>query len=254
VPDTAAQLHRPEALAQRKSDGERVDHAGRRNVKEKSGFEEGMRVVIFDDTGAYDIFTITHVQTSSLHLQHRPPNPDFSKKYTPDENARIAQVDTHVYYLDGGAAQLHHYDGFLEDIPIVDNSIGARFRYFGDPNPPLLPRPQAGSSNCIIDTAGNTRLPVLPSGGSSLVELTQDMLTDGPVCGVAPNHFDADLFRIRKVSVQLRMQVGRPEMRGANPAGETLFQNPGTSNNAYRRVPDYVVQFDVAPRNMNLVR
>ena len=112
----------------------------------------------------------------------------------------------------------------------------------------------SGGENCIIDVSGNPKLPVLPGNGSSLVELTEAMLTDGPVCGNAPNHFDADLYRIRKVAVQLRMQVGSADMRGANPAGQVLFQNPGTASNAYRRVPDYVVEFDVTPRNMNLVR
>jgi len=225
------------------------------------GFKEGMRVLIFDDTGAYDFFTITQVQSTGDegHLQHNPTmnaSPDLSKRYSEDDNARIAQVETHVYWLNQNTSQIQHYDGLLADgdVPIVDNAIALRFRYFGDPNPPLLPRPKTGSSNCILDVAGNPLLPVLPSNGSSLVELTPDMLTDGPACGTAPNEFDADLYRIRKVSVQLRMQVGRPEMRGRNPAGQTLFQNPGTSTSAYRSVPDFVIEFDVAPRNMNLVR
>ena len=254
VPDTAAQTRIRDAMPQPSSEIKVDPQPGCPAGDQLCGFHEGMRVVIFDDTGAYDIFTITNVQTSSLHLQHRPPNPDFSKAYRPEDNSRIAQVDNHVYYMDNAAAQLHHYDGFMEDVPIVDNSIGARFRYFGDPNPPLAPRPLAGQSNCLFDATGNTRLPVLPSNGSSLVELTQAMLTDGPVCGSGVNQFDADLFRIRKVSVQLRMQVSRPELRGQNPAGETLFQNPGSSRSAYRLVPDYVLEFDVAPRNMNLIR
>jgi len=37
------------------------------------GFEKGMRVLIFDDTGSFDFFTITEVQSDSLHLQPRPP-------------------------------------------------------------------------------------------------------------------------------------------------------------------------------------
>ena len=34
------------------------------------GFEEGMSVLIFDETGSYDQFTITNVQDQALHLQH----------------------------------------------------------------------------------------------------------------------------------------------------------------------------------------
>ncbi len=223
------------------------------------GFKEGMRVLIFDETGAYDFFTITQVQSTGTegHLQHNETlnaSKDLSKSYTEAEHARIAQVETHVYWLNRPVNQLNHYDGAMEDLPLVDNVAGLRFRYFGDPNPPLAPRPVAGGSNCIIDAAGSPRLPTLPSNGSSLVELTPAMLTDGPVCGSGANAFDADLFRIRKVSVQLRAQAGASELRGTNPSGQTLFQNPGTSNSAYRRVPDYVVEYDVAPRNMNLVR
>jgi hypothetical protein len=59
---------------------------------------------------------------------------------------RIAQVDTHVYYLDQAARQLHHYDGWLNDLSLTDNAVGLEFRYFGDPNPPLSPRPPLGRS------------------------------------------------------------------------------------------------------------
>jgi type II secretory pathway pseudopilin PulG len=254
VPDTAAQTTIREAMPQPSSEIKVNAQPGCPTGDPLCGFEVGMRVVIFDDTGSWDIFTITAVQSSALHLQHRPPNPDFTKKYTPAENARIAMVENHVYWLNRATNQLFHYDGFQEDIPIVDNVAAMRIRYWGDPNPPLAPRPLPGQSNCIIDATGTPLLPTLPSNGSSLVELPASMLTDGPSCGTAPNNFDADVFRIRKVSVQLRVQASAAELRGANPPDQTLFLNPGTSNSAYRRVPDYVVEFDVTPRNMNLVR
>jgi len=254
VPDTAAQTRVREKMPQPSSEI-KVDAQPGCPVNDLlCGFEEGMRVVIFDDTGSWDIFTITEVQEDALHLQHRPPNPDFIKAYTPDENARIAQVENHVYWLDRPANRLNHYDGFLQDIPFVDNTVGLQIRYFGDPNPPTAPRPIAGQANCIMDSAGTLLLPTLPSNGSSLVELTESVLTDGPACGTAPNQFDADLFRIRKVTVQLRMQAGPQEFRGQNPAGREIFRNPGTAGTPYRRVPDYTAEFDVAPRNMNLVR
>ncbi len=223
------------------------------------GFKEGMRVLIFDDTGTYDFFTITQVQTTGTegHLQHNNTlnaSKDLSKAYSETEHARIAMVETHVYWQNQPGSKLHHYDGAIEDLPIVDNSVQVRFTYFGDPNPPLAPRPVTGTANCIINAAGNPILPVLPSNGSSLVELTEGMLTDGPACGTAPNRFDADLYRVRKVRVDLRMQAGLQELRGTNPSGQTLFVNPGTSSSAYQRVPDYSMSFEVAPRNMNLVR
>jgi hypothetical protein len=60
------------------------------------GFKQGMRLLIFDDTGSYDVFTVTEVQSSALHLQHRDDN--LSKPY--DSGAYITQVANHTYYHD----------------------------------------------------------------------------------------------------------------------------------------------------------
>lgn len=223
------------------------------------GFKEGMRVLIFDDTGTYDFFTITQVQTTGPdgHLQHNNTlnaSKNLTKAYSSADHAQVAMVETHVYYINRDGRQLNHYDGSQTDLPMVDNTVQLRFRYFGDPNPPLFPKPKAGSANCIMDAAQNPLLPVLDSGGSSLIELTSDMLTDGPECGSGSNRFDADLYRIRKVRVDLRVQAGLEELRGTNPTSRTLFTHPGTSRNPYTRVPDYSMSFEVAPRNMNLVR
>jgi hypothetical protein len=254
VPNTAAQTTVRDAMPQPSSEIKVDAEPGCPVGDPLCGFHEGMRVVIFDDTGAYDFFTITHVQEDSLHLQHRPPNPDFSKAYSPVENARIAMLETHIYYRDAATTQLRHYDGWLTDLPIADNAVGVEFRYFGDPNPPLYPQPLVGQSNCILDVAGNPKLPTLASGGASIIELPGAMLRDGPVCGLPPNQFDADLYRIRKVSVRLRMQAGLADLRGRNPAGWTLFTNPGQSSSVYRNVPDFEMSYEVAPRNLNLAR
>ncbi len=254
VPNTAAQTNVRDPMPQPSSEIKVDPQPGCPVNDALCGFAVGMRVIIFDDTGAFDFFTITEVQTDSLHLQHRPPNPDFSKAYTPLEHARIAMVETHIYYLDAAQTQLRHYDGWVTDLPVADNTVGLEFRYYGDPNPPLMPRPLIGMSNCILDVAGNPKLPTLPSGGQSLIELPAAMLTDGPTCGLPPNEFDADLYRIRKVAVRLRMQAGPAELRGQNPAGWTLFQNPGRSTSAYRNLPDFEMSYEIAPRNLNLAR
>lgn len=267
VPNTASQTEIIEAMPTTSAELKVTAQPGCPQVTPPDnlcGFKEGMRVVIFDETGAYDFFTITQVQTTGTtgHLQHNQTmnaSTALSKKYTPAEHARIAQVETHVYSLNRGTFQLQHYDGVapgppVPDIPLVDNTVGLRFQYFGDPNPPLAPRPLAGIGNCIFDGTGNSLLPVLPSNGSSLVELTPAMLSDGPWCGTTPNRFDADLYRVRKVRVDLRVQAGLVELRGTNPTARTVFVNPGSSRSGYSRVPDYSMTFEVAPRNMNLVR
>ena len=214
---------------------------------ELCGLKEGMTIMIFDDTGAMDTFQITNVQTNALHLQHR--NQQLSKAY--GAGSSITQVETHTYYLDTVNDQLRHYDGANSDLPLVDDVVGLTFRYFGDPNPPLLPKPTIGVENCLFDTSGNPKLTTLPAV-SSLVELTQAMLIDGPFCGVVGgNQFDADLYRVRKVRVDLRMQVAALDLRGSDPI---LFARQGQSSSGARQVPDYEMSFEVSPRNMNLMR
>ncbi len=65
------------------------------------------------------------------------------------------------------------------------------------------------------------------------------------------NRFDADLLRIRKVRVTLRVQVGAKSLRG--PTG-TFFLRGGTSTGAERYIPDQEISFEVTPRNLNFGR
>ena len=81
--------------------------------------------------------------------------------------------------------------------------------------------------------------------------LTPAILSDGPYCGSGSNQFDADLLRIRKVRVTLRVQSGVEGLRSRDTA---LFMKPGTAIGSARVVPDYRVSFEVAPRNLNLAR
>jgi hypothetical protein len=251
------------------------------------GFAENMRVVIFDDTGSYDVFTITQVQSDSLHLQHRPPiNPsDFSKAY--DVGARITQVETDAYYWRQDTAtntfQLMHSNLAGVDTPLIDNVVGLRFEYLGDATAPVLrlpvtepvgpwtsygPKPPAlgvdvasdswpAGENCTfrVDAASGTQVSRLATLGppGSLAPLTAAQLTDGPWCPDASNvnRYDADLHRVRQIRVTFRVQTGVAVLRG--PAG-VLFSRAGVGRAADRLVPDQAVQFDVTPRNMNLGR
>jgi hypothetical protein len=216
------------------------------------GFEDGMSVLIFDDSGTWDSFGVTNVQTDALHLQHR--GQVFNKAY--EIGANIVQAEWHTYYYDAANNQLRHYDGLQTDTPLVDNVVGLRFTYYGTPNPPTEPKPVIGTENCVIDAAGNPKLAVLPSDSQSLVELNPAILTDGGVgavnwCGANANVFDPDLYRIRKVRVSLRVQVAPQSLRGSSTV---LFRNPGVASVGDRYVPDYEMVFDVTPRNLNLAR
>jgi type II secretory pathway pseudopilin PulG len=241
------------------------------------GFKEGMTVLIYDvDDGSYDTFTVTEVQSEALHLQHNLD--DMGKIY--GAGSKIVQVESHTYYLRTDVAtkthQLMHYDGAENDIPIVDNVVGLEFEYFGDPQPPLHtgkplsdsvgpwttygPKPKPVIlENCVFFNDGSPVpapvLPVLGPGGvtTTLVKLTPGQMTDGPWCpdSNSPNRFDADLLRIRKIGVRLRLQTGNDSLRGPASA---LFTYGGTSRGGNKYLPDQEVRFQVTPRNLNLGR
>jgi len=216
--------------------------------EELCGFKEGMTVLIFDEEGNFDFFTITEVQDAAGHLQHRQQ--DLSYAYQP--GAIITQADSHMYYYDAANRQLRHYDGYLTDVPVVDNVVGVLFEYFGDPEPPQNPKPPVGVSNCLYDAAGNLvgGMSTLTPQGGSLAVLPLSMLNDGPWCGNGNNRFDADLLRIKKVRMTLRVQASQAALRGTGAE----YVVAGTSESAYRTLPDYTVRFEVSPRNMNLGR
>jgi hypothetical protein len=254
---------------------------------ELCGFEEGQRILIFDDTGSYDDFTITQVQEEAGpggHLQHNKSIAGnvLSKAYLP--GAQIAQVRQRVYYLNAATNQLMYYDGDQRDEAVVDNVVGLAFEYFGDPRPPMLlkdvtplstppwtsygPKPPVlgatvgtnwpPGENCVFLVDPGTgrhasRLPDLAPNSQELVVMGEQMLTDGPWCpdNASPNRFDADLLRIRKIGIRLRVQVASAELRG--PAG-VLFTNGGTSLGGRTLVPDQEIRFEVSPRNFNLGR
>ena len=244
------------------------------------GFKTGMTVMMYDASGNYDIFTITNVQANALHLQH---NSD-SLTYTGyDANTtKIVQASNFVYYLNTATDQLMFYNGGTgADVPVVDNVVGLTFEYYGDPQPPTWrpgkavsdttgpwtsygPKPSAiavapfaAGENCTFINDGSptpaSRLASLGVMGSGLVKLTAAQLTDGPWCPNATslNRWDADLLRVRKIGVTVRVQSAAASLRG--PAG-ALFTRAGTSRSGERFVPDQEIRFQVAPRNLNLGR
>ena len=248
------------------------------------GFQDGMRVLIYDVDGSWDSTTITTVQDEALHLQH---SGKLSGAYD-SGSAVLTEVATHTYYLktdiNTNTFQLMHYDGYKTDLPVVDNVVKLNFSYFGDPQPPMLipgkslcevgvkgpfttygPKPPCiglapkgtypTGENCAFAVAGGVQVPRLATLAATTgeVELTEAMLTDGPWCPDATfdNRFDADLFRIRRVVVTLRVQAAIAALRG--PAG-LLFMRGGTSTSSQRYVPDQEIKFSVTPRNMTLGR
>src|SRR5262249_50716823 len=97
------------------------------------GFKAGDTAAVFDDTGAYDTFTVTSVDAAGLHLQHNMR--DSAKTYSANQ-ARIATANSRTYYLKSDVAtntfQLVRYDGDGgADAPVVDHVVSLSFQYFG---------------------------------------------------------------------------------------------------------------------------
>jgi len=213
------------------------------------GFEPGTRALIVrtGDVGTgYDIFSVSGLSTG---LTHGPPDPTLSLAY-PRAGTQVVPIRQRVYYLDSATHRLMLYDGYQTDVALAENIVFLKFEYFADPWPASVPRPAAGGSNCVY-AAGMPPVPSLADyGAAAPVPVAKAQLVDGPVCGVAPNRFDGDLLRIRRIQVTLRAQAADGMVRASGPD----YAIPGLSAGGSGAVPDLEVAFDVTPRNSQASR
>ncbi len=283
VPDAAAEtavVRRMPPVGGEQVIETRADCGGARHDA-PCGFTPGMRVLLFRPGSRWDIGVASQVHGTALHLFGLPPLPS---EYD-GRDAVAAQLDAHTYYLKvdvpSDRFELAHYDGDQTDMPVVDHVVKLEFRYWGTPRPPQLiagrilsdpgpwttygpPPPEIGSpsglawpdgENCVFATAAGVHLPRLPDlvpDASGLVELTAPLLGDGPWCPDAGSalRYDADLLRIRRIAVRLRVEAGASSLRGPASA---FFMRAGTAKTA-RHVPDQEVTFTVGPRNLGAER
>lgn len=146
-----------------------------------------------------------------------------------DTGAPVVEVVIRSYYFDAAAEQLRLYDGDGSDQPVVDGVGALTFEYFGDVDAPRWPHPPPGTENCLYDSAGLWRGgPTLSATDEGLAALPLAMFSDGPWCGGGSTAFDADLLRVRRMRVSMKLR--------APDGGGTL--------------PDYRVVLDVTPRNL----
>jgi hypothetical protein len=239
------------------------------------GLEPGMTVLLLDTSGQADLYGVVTVSADLVGLVAR--GAATRRRYL--SGARLVPLDVSTYYVRPPAGadgpQLAKYDGNESDLPVVDHVVALSVEYFADPQPPRL-RAQAGpggetmtygpappprgedderdswgaGENCVIQDTGSgrvARLPELGDARSHLWPLSAQSLADGPWCpdSAAAFRFDADLLRIRKVRVTVRVEAWSSTMRGRDAR---LFARPGTSSAPGRWVPDERVTFDVVPR------
>jgi type II secretory pathway pseudopilin PulG len=204
------------------------------------GFTRGDRALVFS-AEAHDVFTVSSTDPSGATL-----SPAATLSYAYPAGSRVAGLVQHVYYLDRPGNRLMLYDGDRSDLPLVDHVVDLRFTYYVEPAAAGVRPPPPGGSSCAY-APGTPPIPLLDElGGTAPALVPPSRLTDGPICGQAPHRFDADLMRVRRIGVTIRLETESAALRGSGPA----FFTPGTSAGGSMYVPDVQVTFEVAPRNM----
>lgn len=247
------------------------------NGSEVCGFPLGARVAAIDVTGRSWFGTVRGVQGTTIEIEAA----DIDASTTAATGTLLVVVDQTTYALGvdrtTGTPRMTVYDGHLSESPLLDHVIRFTPQYVGDPAPPSVlveddlapwleasygpPPPGAmvdvaadswpAGENCtfaLVDGVHVSRLARL--AGDEPVLMPASMLTDGPWCpdAASPNRFDADLLRIRRVDIVLRVQAALASMRG--PAS-LRFLNGGTGGRQSRLVPDREIRFAVTPRNLS---
>lgn len=212
------------------------------------GFRAGAAAVVYDGSGAFDRVVVDAIDPASWSLLVDPP---LSREYA--AGAMVSEVLTSTFDVDVDADDVGRLmrrtaGGALQ--PIVDHVAAFSVEAFGDAAPPrpgrsprspptygpVPPPPEvddprdswATGEGCTIaidaDGLPTARLPSLGAIGS-LIALGPTALQDGPWClGASGAAYDADLFRIRRVDVRLRVEAASARLRG--PAG-LLFARGG---------------------------
>lgn len=207
------------------------------------GLRIDMPVLVFDRRARFSLMTVAAMQPDRAHVSHWHPASPLD--YAP--GAAVSRVDVSIFYFDSAQRQVRVSNGDGSDVPLVDNAMGLTFEYFGDPEPPMSPKPPAGLDNCLYDAAGvRVGAVTFPPGGRVLVPLPLTVFADGPWCGTGNLRFDADLLRVRSVRATVRVQTGAVMSRGRG----AQYATPGLGRAALSLVPDLSMSVDVAPRNM----
>lgn len=210
------------------------------------GFTSGAAALIVDDAGAYDVFTVTGVTGRILSLRHHGGG--SATRYPAGSPVILADVAT--YYLDAAGRTLRRYDGDDSDVPLIDEVVDLRVDYYGTPSPPWRPQPRPGLANCLYADDGTYHaalMPWLPRAGGTEAVLEPGLLSDGPWCGAGANQYDADVLRIRRVRVSVRLQAADAAVRGGDPV---RFRTPGSAVRSAGLAPDVSMVVGVAPPNL----
>jgi len=235
------------------------------------GFDVGDAVVIFDSRGHADVFEIGAVSDELARITPRQP---LSYAYTTGASVMAVRLDRFGLLPQADGSQVLTritFAGARE--PMVDGVVDLAFHVWGRASAPQVRDAATGPGlaqyglhplepfetdpedvfpagvHCMIArtaTAPVSRLATYASDPDGLARLEPSHFSDGPWCAFdgAPGAYDADLFRLQRVDIHLRVEVQSAEFRG--PAGR-LFTRGGTADrNAPRWIPDRTLVASVA--------
>jgi hypothetical protein len=234
------------------------------------GFRAETPAVVYDGSGAFERVTITGVDPASWSVS---VSPALSRAYPP--GAMLTEISQSTFGVDveadgSGRLMRHTAGGAVQ--PIVDHVVAFAVSAFGDalppspgrtpqslptygpaPPPPEIDDPRdpwpAGENCTITRAAGGLLLPRLPElgGPGELVAIGAAQLQDGPWCeGPSGEVYDADLYRLRRIDIRLRVEASAAQFRG--PA--SVMFSRGGHGQAQSWVPDLELTLSVSPPNL----
>lgn len=194
----------------------------------------GGLVVVHDATGRSDLYRITDLRGGAAVLEHLG---DGDPVY--GAGSRILPVLVRGFHHDADREQLRVHNGAGSDLEVVSGVVDFAVRYYGVAQPTLPPPggPGAVTAPCLAAVAATAP----PASGVSALEA--DLLADDTSCAAGGMPFDVDLFRIRRVRVEMTLRVADAAWRlPATGAPLTPVQRAA--------VRDVVASVDVAPRSL----
>lgn len=238
------------------------------------GFRVDDVAVVFDGRGRFDVFQISAVSDALARLT---PPAALSRAYGEGAWVVAARADRFglVRQVDGSQTLTRlTFAGASE--PLVDGVVDLEVVPWGRPDVPglrdadegpglaswgLMPPPAdeadddevfADGEHCMVYRSGGrprSRLSARVPGAEGLARLAPFDFADGPWCPLegAAAAFDADLLRVQRIDIRMRVEVLSAEFRG--PAGR-LFARGGTATLAAPRwIQDRIIAFSVGLAN-----
>lgn len=201
------------------------------------GLAAGDIAMLVDATGRAEVASVAS-STSGLAVLATP----LAHGFHPDVRAAILPVEVRVIYWREAQREVRVATGGGADVPWLDHVVAFEVRWFGVAEPPAGPSVPEGVDGCLRHADGTARLAPL-GGADAVVPLPLPSLADGPWCGEGLAAFDADLLRVRRLEVALRLETPDPLLRSAG----TRFLRAGLATGPHV-VPDVRLRFEVSPR------